>query len=142
MPAPIAPPARARPPPTNAPAVLMADSMVVAATVSPWFRAGRRRNGCTSGAASACSGRELWGWFLVVVVLAVGVRLVGLLVVVMAGPGHPEVQDGQQREDERLEPAEEHGVEELPDHAEDHREQSADRDVTRCQRHQGADQGD
>jgi hypothetical protein len=57
----------------------MAES--VTATVSPWFRAGRRRNGCTSGAVERRSGRELWFGFLSGVGV-VGVRVLLVVVVV------------------------------------------------------------
>src|SRR3954471_12644297 len=104
MPAPMAPPASARPPPTNAPAVLTADSMVSAATVSPWIRAGwpAQRVYLWCGRAGR-SGHEFGFWFLVVA--ALGVRGVVVLVVLglfAVSAGHAEVEDRQQREDERL----------------------------------------
>src|SRR4051812_41377704 len=94
-PAPIAPPARARPPPTNAPAVLTADSMVVAATASPWFRAA-----CPAQRVYLCCGRagrssrELWFCFPGGVVRLVGVRVLLVVLVVPPAGGHAEVEEG------------------------------------------------
>src|SRR4029079_1377872 len=124
MPAPMAPPARASPPPTNAPAVLTADSMVSAATVSPWIRAGWPAQwGLPLVRSSRCSGRELG---LGCAVGGVGGHVVGgrLVVVVLLGVARPrrpaEVEDRQEREDEGLDGADGH-VEELPDDGEENR---------------------
>src|SRR6476469_5556177 len=100
MAAPIAPPPRARPPPTKAPAVLMADSMVVAATVSPWFRAGVGATGLPLVWSSWRSAHELWvgGAFVLRRGVGrggvVGVGRVLVVVVGVTGPGrHAEVED-------------------------------------------------
>src|SRR4051812_48236992 len=109
MPAPMAPPARARPPPTKAPASVMACSVFLTAMSllefhvdpsTPWLYSWVRSSGC--------SGRR---YGLLLVRLALLVRRVRdrrrlvLLVVVVPSAGHGEVEHGQQGEDEGLEAA-------------------------------------
>src|SRR3954454_19640390 len=99
-PAPIAPPARAIPPPMKAPAVLMAE--LSTATVTPWFRAACPAQRVYLWCGRACrSDREFYGCLLGVVLGVVRLRM-GLVLVVLAvlGTGHAEVEDGQQGEDE------------------------------------------
>src|SRR3954451_10817749 len=144
----MAPPASARPPPTNAPAVLTADSMVSAATVSPWIRAGwpAQRVYLWCGRAGR-SGHELWLGCAVVVrgrvgrggVVGSGHVVVVLVVGVTGAGGHAEVEDGQQGEDERLDGADGH-VEELPDDGEDDGQDTAHRSRPERPGGQGADQ--
>src|SRR3954451_19304550 len=140
-PAPIAPPARAIPPPMKAPAVVMAE--LSTATVTPWFRAAcpAQRVYLWCGRARR-SGRRFWGGFAGRCLVA-GLGVIGdSLVVVVAGAGHAEVEDGQQGEDEGLQSSQEQGVEQLPDDVEDDGEEAPERDVGRRQLHQRADQGD
>src|SRR6478672_12830067 len=105
MPAPMAPPARARPPPTNAPAVWTAVSLT-AIEMPLLVYAESSAQLVTSGAPDRLRSVREFGGF-------VRVGLV-LLVLTVAGARHAEVQYGQQREDERLDTADEH-VEQLPD---------------------------
>src|SRR5215210_8262916 len=124
-PAPIAPPARARPPPTKAPASLTASAVSVAAISLLGWAPGRCRvisvvrvllvHAPTGVGRSV---RKCGGLLVVVLVLDHdGVRSLGVagtllvvlvLVVVMPGAGHREVDDGQQGEDEGLDEADEH----------------------------------
>src|SRR6476659_10170688 len=98
MPAPMAPPARARPPPTNAPAVWTAVSLT-AIEMPLLVYAESSAQLVTSGAPDRLrSVREFGG----VVRVGLGLVLLGLTV---AGGRHAEVQHGQQGEDERLDPA-------------------------------------
>src|SRR6478672_2077031 len=111
MPAPMAPPARARPPPTNAPAVWTAVSLT-AIEMPLLVYAESSAQLVTSGAPDRLrSVREFGG--------VVGVGLV-LLWLTVAGGRHAEVQHGQQREDEPLDAAHEH-LQQLPDQARDPR---------------------
>src|SRR3954467_530381 len=89
-PAPMAPPARAIPPPMKAPAVVMAE--LSTATVTPWFRAAcpAQRVYLWCGRARR-SGRRFWGGFAGRCLVA-GLGVIGdSLVVVVAGAGHAEV---------------------------------------------------
>src|SRR6476620_457825 len=100
-PAPIAPPARAMPPPMNAPAVVTAESLTA---MSVFSLVGRQFPDAlvTSGAAGP-AGSARWFWFggcvglcrfCLVVVLVVRAVVLVVVVVVVAGAGHPEVEDG------------------------------------------------
>src|SRR3954468_17749900 len=156
-PAPIAPPARAMPPPMKAPAVVMSVPDTAAICVSPWLGAGPPT--LVLVLRSGPSGRERGlllalgaGPVVCVVDLLVGLGLVRglvptlalvvrLVVVVVLATGHAEVEDGQQREDERLDRADEH-VEQLPDDVEEASEYAADRDAADLPGDQRADESE
>src|SRR3954451_10254713 len=108
----MAPPARAMPPPTKAPASWTAESETAMGNcLSSWVHRGAgalwwccgscggRAGVVRRGASQPRSVREGGGLAL----FALLVVLLGMLVVVVVtGTGHGEVQDGQQREDEGL----------------------------------------
>src|ERR1700712_4586400 len=135
------------PPPMNAPAALTAESLTaMSVSLLGWAPVPRRSGYLCCARARVGSvrwfglGRRLLvGRGLVLVVLVVLVVVVMLVMASVVATGHPEVQDRQQREDEGLEAAEEHRVEQLPDHVEHAGQDPADGDVGRGTADQSAD---
>src|SRR3954451_1133348 len=145
-PAPIAPPARAMPPPMKAPAVVMSvpDTDAICVSLLGWAP----DPGARSGTRSFCRSARERGLLLALatgllrvpeLVAVVELRLGLVLVLVVVPAGHPEVEDGQQREDEGLDRADEH-VEELPDDVEDAAEDATHGDPADLPRDQRTDE--
>src|SRR5215203_7163298 len=113
-PAPMAPPARAIPPPTNAPASVTASSDTAIGSFSSCRASWRTPGLCFCSVRDRSTRRN--GRRLVVLRAAVVLHLLLVVVlVVVPGTGHREVEDGEQREDERLDHRDD-AAEGLPQH--------------------------